>query len=142
MQIITSNFCKSSTTAEYLVHESEATIPPKTIINIPYKTNSKEICRNECLRSLNILDTEYEESFNSIIKLVKIYLDVPMVLISLVDGSRQWFKAKIGDDYTFVDNTGKIVKGYTKYKTISTFENSFSNICLIASFPTTGSKAT
>ncbi len=52
--------------------------------------------RLEELESYGILDTGPEESFDEVIDLVKQICDVPIALISLVDGERQWFKSRSG----------------------------------------------
>ena len=50
------------------------------------------------LRLLNILDTPDEERFDRITRIVQRVLDVPIVLVSLLDGNRQWFKSRQGLD--------------------------------------------
>lgn len=50
------------------------------------------------LRSINILDTPIEERFERITRMVKRVLHVPIVAISLIDESRQWFKSIQGSD--------------------------------------------
>jgi PAS domain-containing protein len=52
--------------------------------------------RMKLLRSLNILDTPNEERFDSITKLVSSIFRAPIVLVSLVDAERQWFKSTCG----------------------------------------------
>ena len=52
--------------------------------------------RLSVLRSLEILDTPPEERFDRIVRIAQAFFDVPIVLISLVDGQRQWFKSKVG----------------------------------------------
>jgi len=59
-----------------------------------------EVRRLETLRVLNILDTDPEERFDRFTKFGKSILDVPIILISLVDESRQWFKSCIGLEAT------------------------------------------
>ena len=61
----------------------------------PGKT-ADEDDRIRLLRALNILDTEEEERFNSITKLVSSVFKCPIAAISLVDEERQWFKAAEG----------------------------------------------
>lgn len=48
------------------------------------------------LRGYGLLDTPNEPMFDRIVRQARQLLDVPIVLISLVDADRQWFKAKIG----------------------------------------------
>lgn len=57
-----------------------------------------EQTRLEKLYSLNVLDTETEERFERITRITKALFDVPIVLVSLVDSDRQWFKSKQGLD--------------------------------------------
>ncbi len=54
--------------------------------------------RLKTLRSLNILDTGYEERFDRLARLAKQMFDVPIVLISLIDEHRHWCKSSIGWD--------------------------------------------
>ncbi|WP_153798182.1 GAF domain-containing sensor histidine kinase [Foetidibacter luteolus] len=60
--------------------------------NLP--ENEKE--RLEELYSYDILDTAYEEAFNQIVQLASAISDSPISTITMVDVSRQWFKAKVG----------------------------------------------
>ena len=65
----------------------------------PYKLPAipeGEAGRLEVLQSLNILDTEREEVFDRITRIAERVFDVPVVLISLVDADRQWFKSRVG----------------------------------------------
>lgn len=57
-----------------------------------------ESLRLEALRRYEILDSDPEEAFERITTLAKRLFDVPIVLISLVDADRQWFKSCIGLD--------------------------------------------
>lgn len=52
--------------------------------------------RLESLRAVGLLDTEAEERFDRITHLARVLFDVPIVLISLVDADRQWFKSRQG----------------------------------------------
>jgi diguanylate cyclase (GGDEF)-like protein len=52
-----------------------------------------EDVRMSVLRSLKILDTQPEERFDRLSRLAKRLFGVPIVLISLVDANRQWFKS-------------------------------------------------
>ena len=54
--------------------------------------------RLQTLESLDILDTEPELAFDDLVKLAAHICGTPMALVSLVDETRQWFKARIGLD--------------------------------------------
>lgn len=59
---------------------------------------SHEDARLAALHSYNILDTAPEASFDRITRIAQTALQIPTVLISLVDRDRQWFKSKQGFD--------------------------------------------
>ncbi len=52
------------------------------------------------LQTLDVLDTAPEEAFDRITRLARTVLRVPIVLVSLIDRERQWFKSKQGLDAT------------------------------------------
>lgn len=52
------------------------------------------------LEGLGILDTPSEELFDDIARVASVVAGTPIALISLVDGGRQWFKAKVGLNVT------------------------------------------
>ena len=54
--------------------------------------------RLEALASLKLLDTAVEARFDNITEIAASYFNVPIALVSLVDGDRQWFKSKHGLD--------------------------------------------
>lgn len=56
--------------------------------------------RLRALRGVGILDTEADERFDRITRMVAELLDVPIALVSLVDEDRQWFKSRVGLDAT------------------------------------------
>lgn len=56
--------------------------------------------RLQSLRALAILDTPPEERFDRITRLAAQFVGTPIVLISLVDEARQWFKSAVGLDAT------------------------------------------
>ncbi len=60
----------------------------------PLPENESE--RLAALRKYEILDSEPEQDFNDIVELASQLCDTPIALITLIDESRQWFKAKIG----------------------------------------------
>jgi diguanylate cyclase (GGDEF)-like protein len=49
--------------------------------------------RLEALARYDVLDTPREEAFDRITRLVRKIFDVPMAVVSLIDGHRQWHKA-------------------------------------------------
>lgn len=55
-----------------------------------------EGARLEALRSYGVLDTPAEQAFDDLVRLAGQICDAPMAMISLVDESRQWFKARLG----------------------------------------------
>lgn len=62
-----------------------------------------EQARLSQLRSLAILDTPPEERFDRVTRMARRLFDVPIVLVSLVDENRQWFKSCVGLDVTETD---------------------------------------
>ena len=50
--------------------------------------------RLQALKEFDILDTLPEEEFENIIALAKYICKTPIVLITFMDETRQWFKAK------------------------------------------------
>lgn len=54
--------------------------------------------RLQALRDLLILDTPPEERFDRIAEFARFEFEVPIVIISLVDEERQWFKSVVGLD--------------------------------------------
>lgn len=63
-------------------------------------TSARESERLAALRCLGLLDTPPSESFDRITRLAAETLDVPIVLVSLIDEARQWFKSRVGLDVT------------------------------------------
>ncbi len=62
-----------------------------------------EAARIKALQQLVILDTPPEQQFDDIVQLAAAITGCPIALVSLVDTSRQWFKAKCGLDATETD---------------------------------------
>jgi diguanylate cyclase (GGDEF)-like protein len=59
-----------------------------------------EDARLSALHRFQVLDTEPEEAFDRITRLAKTVLAMPMVVVSLVDQDRQWFKSRQGVEAT------------------------------------------
>jgi len=57
-----------------------------------------EARRLEALRQYQILDTLPDADFDDLTRLAALICKTPIALISLVDGSRQWFKSQVGLD--------------------------------------------
>lgn len=55
-----------------------------------------ESCRLEALHRYEILNTDAEHAFDDLAELAAKLCQTPIALVSLVDPSRQWFKAKVG----------------------------------------------
>jgi GAF domain-containing protein len=62
----------------------------------PIKSNEHR--RLRALHGLLILDTPPEERFDKITAFAAEEFGVPIVLVSLVDAQRQWFKSRVGMD--------------------------------------------
>lgn len=73
------------------------------MIPAPIPANEPE--RLAALRQLLILDTPPEERFDRITAFARAEFDVPTVLVSLVDGDRQWFKSRVGLDACETDRS-------------------------------------
>ena len=58
--------------------------------------SDREAERIATLKSLMIMDTTPEQEFDTIVTTAQMLLGCKIALISLVDGNRQWFKAKKG----------------------------------------------
>ena len=67
-------------------------------MNLPAPLRPDEPARLEALRRLNILDTPIEARFERITRMAQLFFDMPMCLVSLVEGGRQWFKSARGLD--------------------------------------------
>lgn len=61
-------------------------------------TPENESSRLNALRSLNILDTNPDLRFELATSFLAREIEVPMVLVTLIDADRQWFKAAFGVD--------------------------------------------
>lgn len=57
---------------------------------------SLEVKRVEALRSYRILDSAPHPSFDCITRAAQTAFETPIVLISFLDDTRQWFKSRIG----------------------------------------------
>ena len=62
----------------------------------PVPLSLNDPARLHALRNLKLLDSDAEESFDRLTRLVRQFLHVPVALVSLVDDRRQFFKAAAG----------------------------------------------
>jgi two-component system, sensor histidine kinase len=62
------------------------------MIAIPFPSNEKE--RLHDLHAFGILDTPPETDFDQLVELASLICQCKMSLVTLIDGDRQWFKAK------------------------------------------------
>ncbi len=66
------------------------------VIPAPIPTDDDR--RLQALREMLILDTPPEERFDRVVRFAAEEFEMPIVLVSLVDEKRQWFKARVGID--------------------------------------------
>lgn len=52
--------------------------------------------RLQALEQLLLLDTPPDERYDRVVRFASEQLDMPVALVSLVDGRRQWFKSRLG----------------------------------------------
>lgn len=64
------------------------------------KLPSDEALRLQDLFSYNILDTDSEKEFDELVELAASICNCPVSMVTFLDEKRQWFKAKIGVEYT------------------------------------------
>lgn len=62
--------------------------------------------RLKVLYALELLDTDPEERFQRVCRLVQQILDVPVAYLALLDDHRQWFKAKCGLEVDSTERAG------------------------------------
>jgi len=59
--------------------------------------------RLQALDRFDILDTPREQPFDRIVRLIQTIFDVPIGIVSMIDGHRQWYKACSGMRNTETD---------------------------------------
>ncbi len=59
-------------------------------------TDSPETARLAALARYRVLDTDFEDAFDAIVRQAAVEFQVPMALITLIDRERQWVKASVG----------------------------------------------
>ena len=65
-----------------------------------------EAQRQRLLLELGVLDTDSELGFDALIGVAAALTQCPIALLSLVDGDRQWFKARLGFELTQMPRQG------------------------------------
>src|SRR6185436_15125420 len=80
--------------------EDSTGILPRANGHIPSPIPVNEAARLAELHSLKILDTAADERFDRIVRLATLLFGAPIAAVALVDGHRQWFKARIGIEPT------------------------------------------
>lgn len=63
---------------------------------VPAPPHPQETDRLVALMGYDVLDTLPEAAFDDIVFLASVICETPIAMISLVDESRQWFKARVG----------------------------------------------
>ncbi len=62
----------------------------------PHPSDLDEALRQSLLLDLGVLDTDSELGFDALIGVAAALTQCPVALLSLLDGERQWFKARLG----------------------------------------------
>lgn len=65
-------------------------------MDVGFPIPKDEVARLDALRTYNVLDTPPEPEFDELCRLAAQLCDCPIAAITLVDGTRQWYKARIG----------------------------------------------
>jgi diguanylate cyclase (GGDEF)-like protein len=65
-----------------------------------YPIPSNEVERLAALRKLKILDTDPTREFDAVVEMAAAIFDAPVALVSFLDETRQWFKARKGIEVT------------------------------------------
>ena len=73
-----------------------AMAPARALRIVAEPDDAKESVRLAELDRLDILDTPREEAFDRITRLIRDVLHVPIAIVSMIDGHRQWYKASEG----------------------------------------------
>ncbi len=61
-----------------------------------FQVAENEAERLAALVGYGILDSDFEESFDRVTRIAANVFNVPIALVSIVDGRRQWFKSAVG----------------------------------------------
>lgn len=61
-----------------------------------FQVPPNEAERIAAIVNYGILDTGYEETFDRVTRIAANVFEVPIALVSIVDGTRQWFKSAVG----------------------------------------------
>ena len=76
----------------------DLTLDKRTDGAVPARKPRDDVERVDHLRQFCILDTGSDPRFDRITQLVSELLVMPIVLVSLVDEAREWFKSKVGTE--------------------------------------------
>lgn len=88
-------------------------------LNFPRADEQLEQERLAVLKSCQILDTEPEECFDSLVHLVQEAFDAPIALITMLDEDRLWFKAKMGVEIEQVSRKAAICTHAVLYNNVT-----------------------
>ena len=96
-EIDVTSSAEGGTTFTATFPRAEATAVPAEPpdLDLAAAASRREAVRQAALESLRI-DSSPDTAYNDIVRLAAETFDVPIALISLVDGERQWFKARTG----------------------------------------------
>jgi signal transduction histidine kinase len=104
----------------------------------PVAANESE--RLAALERYGILDTSPEDGFDELVRLAAAICGTPIALISLVDATRQWFKARLGMDASQTPRTASFCAYAIHQSTVfvvpdATKDSRFANNTLVVGEP-------
>ena len=80
--------------------------------------DSESRARVAALKALAILDTPPENTFNALVRVAASLCDMPIAIVSLLDGDRLWFKAATGLSADTIPSENSFCKHAATLKTL------------------------
>src|SRR5438876_6885948 len=74
--------------------------PESSLVMMKPSLPPNEAARLDVLREYDVLDTPPEAAFDDLVRLASQVCGTSMAMVSLIDGDRQWYKARVGTELT------------------------------------------